>query len=93
MIIDTHVHIWKRSMYPDVIMDSYLEPLVLLDALYFQGGPGGKDWLTSETDEKELLQNMEVAKIDKTVILPLDYGMVGPTKQNVESSMIDLESC
>jgi predicted TIM-barrel fold metal-dependent hydrolase len=86
MIIDTHVHIWKRAMYPDVIMDSYLEPLVLLDALYFQGGPQGegKDWLTSETDEKELIQNMDVAKIDKSVILPLDFGMVGPTKQGVE---------
>ncbi|MDD1747620.1 MAG: amidohydrolase family protein [Methanomassiliicoccales archaeon] len=85
MIIDTHVHIWKRTMYPDVIMDAYLEPLVLLDALYFKGGPQeGKDWLTSETDEKELVQNMEVAKIDKSVILPLDFGMVGPTKQGVE---------
>lgn len=85
MIIDTHVHIWKRSMYPDVIMDTYLEPLVLLDALYFKGGPQeGKDWLTSETDEKELVQNMEVAKIDKSVILPLDFGMVGPTKRGVE---------
>lgn len=86
MIIDTHVHIWKRTMYPDVIMDAYLEPLVLLDALYFKGGPQGegKDWLTSETDEVELVQNMEVAKIDKSVILPLDFGMVGPTKQGVE---------
>jgi uncharacterized protein len=85
MIIDTHVHIWKRTMYPDVIMDSYLEPLVLLDALYFKGGPqDGKDWLTSETDEKELVEDMEVAKIDKSVILPLDFGMVGPTKRSVE---------
>jgi len=85
MIIDTHVHIWKRTMYPDVIMDSYLEPLVLLDALYFSGGPQeGKDWLTSETDESELIQNMEVANIDKAVILPLDFGLVGPTKQGVE---------
>jgi predicted TIM-barrel fold metal-dependent hydrolase len=85
MIIDTHVHIWKRTMYPDVIMDSYLEPLVLLDALYFSGGPQeGKDWLTAETDEKELLQNMEVAKIDRSVVLPLDFGLVGPTKKTVE---------
>ena len=85
MIIDTHVHIWKRTMYPDVIMDAYLEPLVLLDSLYFQkGAPEDKDWLTSETDEGELIQDMQVAKIDKSVILPLDFGMVGPTKQGVE---------
>jgi len=85
MIIDAHVHIWKRAMYPDIIMDSYLEPLVLLDALYFKGGaPDDKDWLTSETDDKELIQNMEVAKIDRSVILPLDFGLVGPTKKTVE---------
>lgn len=86
MIIDTHVHLWKRSMYPDVIMDAYLEPLVLLDALYFQGGPEGegKDWLTSETDESDLINDMKVARIDKSVILPLDFGMVGPTKKGVE---------
>ena len=86
MIIDSHVHIWKRSVYPNVIMDAYLEPLVLLDALYFSGGPqeGGKDWLTSETDANELIQNMDVAKIDKSVILPLDFGLVGPTQEGVE---------
>jgi hypothetical protein len=86
MIIDSHVHLWKRSMYPDVIMDAYLEPLVLLDALYFQGGPQGegKDWLTSETDERDLVADMRMAGIDRSVVLPLDFGMVGPTKQGVE---------
>ncbi|MEM0449311.1 MAG: amidohydrolase family protein [Methanomassiliicoccales archaeon] len=86
MIIDAHVHLWKRSMYPDVIMEAYLEPLVLLDALYFQGGPQGegRDWLTSETDERDLINDMKTAGIDKSIVLPLDFGMVGPTKQGVE---------
>ncbi|MGD1060538.1 MAG: amidohydrolase family protein [Methanomassiliicoccales archaeon] len=85
MIIDAHVHLWRRSMYPDVIMDAYLEPLVLLDSLYFKGGPQeGKDWLTSETDSEELVNDMKVAKIDRSVILPLDFGLVGPTQKNVE---------
>ncbi|MDD1771157.1 MAG: amidohydrolase [Methanomassiliicoccales archaeon] len=85
MIIDAHVHLWRRSMYPDVIMDAYLEPLVLLDALYFSGGPQeGKDWLTSETDSEELVNDMKVAGIDRSVILPLDFGLVGPTQKGVE---------
>ena len=85
MIIDSHVHIWQRDMYPDVIMDAYLEPLLLLDALYFkQGPPDEKDWLKSETGATELVGDMQVAKIDKSVILPLDFGLVGPTKKGVE---------
>ena len=84
MIIDTHVHIWKRSMLPDVMLEAYLEPLILLDQMFFGGKPGEKDWLTSETEPGEPLRSMDVAKIDRSVILPLDFGLVGPVKEGIE---------
>ena len=84
MIIDTHVHIWKRSMLPDVMLEAYLEPLILLDQMFFGGKPGQKDWLTSETEPGEPVRSMDVAKIDRSVILPLDFGLVGPVKEGIE---------
>lgn len=84
MIIDTHVHIWKRSMLPDVMMEAYLEPLVLLDQMFFGGKPGEKDWLTSETEQGEPVRTMDLAKIDRSVILPLDFGLVGPVHDDIE---------
>ncbi|HTY46424.1 MAG TPA: amidohydrolase family protein [Methanomassiliicoccales archaeon] len=85
MIIDAHVHLWQRSMYPDVILDAYVEPFASLDALYpRKAGPDDKDWLFMETDPEVLIDNMKSAGIDRSVVLPLDFGLVGPTRKSVE---------
>jgi predicted TIM-barrel fold metal-dependent hydrolase len=84
MIIDAHVHIWKRTMLPDVMMEAYLEPLILLDQMFFGGKPGEKDWLAAETEPGEPVKTMDLAKIDRSVVLPLDFGLVGPVRDTVE---------
>jgi uncharacterized protein len=85
MIIDTHVHLWQRSMYPDSILDAYIEPWALLDAMFERkGGPDEKDWLGSSTDPQRLIDAMNEAGIDQSVILPLDFGLVGPTGKTFE---------
>jgi len=72
-------------MHPNAILDAYTEPFALLDVLFpRKGGLDDKDWRGMETDPDFLINDMKSAGIDKSVILPLDFGLVGPTGKTVE---------
>jgi len=84
MIIDSHVHIWLRPMLPDSILRSYLEPLLALEGIYDLSDDRVNDWPMSQVRPEELVEHMPMAKIDRSVLLPLDFGMVEAAKTGVE---------
>jgi hypothetical protein len=65
MIIDAHCHIWER----DLIKGDMAR---LLDSVFVELGLKDKDKLYDGSLER-LIREMDEAKIDKTVILPLDF--------------------
>jgi predicted TIM-barrel fold metal-dependent hydrolase len=85
MIIDAHVHLWKRPMLPDSVLRSYLEPLLALDGLLDLSEDRLNDWPMSEALPEGLVEGMNDAGIDRSVILPLDFGMVEPARVGVEA--------
>lgn len=73
-----------NTMLPDVMLEKYQEPLVLLGQMLFGGKPGDRGRLTPETDPGEPVRTTDLAKIDRSVILPLDFGPVGPVGDSIE---------
>ncbi len=77
MIIDSHVHMYKRDMIPHSVVDAYLEPLRALDELGIDMGLDEEVvWKEFVADRSGLIEMMDMAGIDKAIILPLDMGMV-----------------
>jgi predicted TIM-barrel fold metal-dependent hydrolase len=86
MIIDGHTHVWQRRMLPGSLLRAYLEPLLALDGIAFDMKiDREQDWPMSQVDTEWLLRSMDDAKVDKSVILPLDFGMVEPPEVGVEA--------
>ena len=84
MIIDAHVHVWRRPMLPDSILRAYLEPLLALDGILDLNDDRTNDWPMSQARPEDLMEHMPLAKIDKSVLLPLDWGMIEAPKIGVE---------
>jgi predicted TIM-barrel fold metal-dependent hydrolase len=84
LIIDTHVHIWKRAMIPDSLMRSYLEPLLALDGIFDLSDDRINDWPMSQVKAEDLVEHMVISGIDRSVLLPLDFGLVEKTEAGVE---------
>ncbi len=84
MIIDGHVHMWLRPMYPDVIINAYLEPWLALSDLLDMSRDMEENFPTSEVRPELLISYMEQAGVDRSVVLPLDFGTVQEPKVGVE---------
>lgn len=84
MIIDAHVHVWKREMLPNSIMRAYLEPLLVLDGLIDMSIDRENDWPVSEVDFNSLVSCMDIAGVNKCVILPLDFGRIEEPRITIE---------
>lgn len=85
MIIDGHVHVWQRKMLPDSLLRAYLEPLLALDGVMFDMKQDREqDWPMSQVDFGWLDQSMRDAKVDRAVVLPLDFGLVDRPELGVE---------
>lgn len=84
MIIDTHVHIWKREMLPDSLLRAYLEPLLALDGIFDLSDDRLNDWPMSQVRAEDLVEHMIISGIDRSVLLPLDFGMVEKVQVGVE---------
>ena len=85
MIVDGHVHIWQRKMLPSSLLRAYLEPLLALDGLVMDMTiDREEDWPMSQVNSEQLIQSMGEAKVDKAVVLPLDFGMVDAPEVGVE---------
>ena len=87
MVIDFHVHLWLRPMLPDGLLRAYLEPLLALDGLMDLSDDRLNAWPLSQVTDVDLLEEMATAKIDRSIVLPLDFGMaenakVGPEEYN-----------
>jgi predicted TIM-barrel fold metal-dependent hydrolase len=86
MIIDGHTHVWRRKMLPSSLLRAYLEPLLALDGIAFDmKADREQDWPMSQVDTDWLLRSMNDAGVDRSVILPLDFGMVESPEVGVES--------
>ena len=85
MIIDGHTHVWQRRMLPSSLLRAYLEPLLALDGIAFDmKADREQDWPMSQVDADWLLRSMNDAGVDRSVILPLDFGMVESPEVGVE---------
>jgi predicted TIM-barrel fold metal-dependent hydrolase len=84
MIIDGHVHMWLRPMYPDVIINAYLEPWLAMSELLDMSRDKEENFPTSEVRPELLVEYMEKAGVDRSVVLPLDFGTVQEPKVGVE---------
>lgn len=85
MIVDGHVHIWQRKMLPDSMLRAYLEPLLALDGLVMDLAiDREQDWPMSQVNSEQLLQSMQEAKVDRAVVLPLDFGLVDAPEVGIE---------
>ncbi len=87
MVIDFHVHLWLRPMLPDGLLRAYLEPLLALDGLMDLSDDRVNSWPMSQVTDVQLLEEMTIAQIDRSIVLPLDFGMaesarVGPEEYN-----------
>ncbi|MDD1746758.1 MAG: amidohydrolase family protein [Methanomassiliicoccales archaeon] len=86
MIIDGHTHVWKRKMLPGSLLRAYLEPLLALDGIAFDMKlDREQDWPMSQVDTEWLLRSMDDAGVDRSVVLPLDFGMVESPELGVEA--------
>ncbi|MFA5313904.1 MAG: amidohydrolase family protein [Methanomassiliicoccales archaeon] len=84
MMIDSHVHLWLRPMYPDRIVMSYLEPLLALEGGLTDKRDREEFFPNSQMKPDTLMEWMPKAGVDRAVILPLDFGVVAPPKKDVE---------
>ena len=81
MIIDTHCHVWARNWLPEKFWEGLAQ--AAQHALARQGQELSIDVIVEnlfqteyfDPDGTKLVAAMEAADIDKTVILPLDYGL------------------
>ena len=85
MIIDGHVHLWLRPMYPDVIINAYLEPWLELAEFMDMTRDKEENFPTSEVRPETLVEYMDLGKVDRSIILPLDFGTVEEPKVGVEA--------
>lgn len=74
-------------MLPDGLLRAYLEPLLALDGLMDMSEDRLNAWPMSQVTDVQLLEEMTTAGIDRSIILPLDFGMaesakVGPEEYN-----------
>ena len=84
MIIDGHVHMWLRPMYPDVIINAYLEPWLAMSEFLDMTQEIEENFPTSEVRPELLVDSMKQAGVDRSVLLPLDFGLVQEPKVGVE---------
>lgn len=80
MIVDSHVHMYTRDMQPDSIVEAYLAPLKALEDIMDMGVDDEFIWPEFRADEAELIAVMDIAGVDKSIILPLDHGLVEKPK-------------
>jgi predicted TIM-barrel fold metal-dependent hydrolase len=85
MIIDGHVHMWLRPMYPDSIINAYLSPWLELGDLMDMSRDKEENFPFSEVHPESLVEYMERAGVDRSIMLPLDFGTVEEPKVGVEA--------
>lgn len=84
MIIDGHVHMWLRPMLPDSIINAYLAPWLEMAEFMDMTREKEENFPTSEVRPESLVEYMDRAKVDRSVVLPLDFGTVEEARTSVE---------
>lgn len=82
MIVDAHVHMYKRDMVPDDMVAAYLEPLRKLSDLIDMGLDDDIIWGNFVAGPQDLIASMDAAGVDISIVLPLDYGMIQVPRVN-----------
>jgi predicted TIM-barrel fold metal-dependent hydrolase len=84
MIIDSHVHIWMREHLPDSMVRAYLEPLNALKDLFDWEVDAEEVWPEYGVDVNKVLEMMSAGKVDRAVVLPIDYNLVDQARVDIE---------
>jgi predicted TIM-barrel fold metal-dependent hydrolase len=91
MVIDAHAHLWCEDWLPDAYWHELAERMASIRMRQtgenITGGEMRKIILSlvNDPDGERLIAEMSEAGIDKTVILPLDYGLaLGEAKVSIE---------
>ncbi|MCL2143846.1 MAG: amidohydrolase [Methanomassiliicoccaceae archaeon] len=88
MIIDSHVHLWHRSMLPDQAIKNYLEPL----REYADQFDGFMDfYLDAESPFwdyaaplEDLRESMDAAGVGRSIVLATDFGLINEGRMTNE---------
>ncbi|MDR2866158.1 MAG: amidohydrolase [Methanomassiliicoccaceae archaeon] len=88
MIIDSHIHIWHRKMLPDQAIKNYLMPL-LEYADQFDGFmdfdlDAESPFWDYEVALNEFTESMDVNRIDRSIVLATDFGLVNEGRMSNE---------
>jgi predicted TIM-barrel fold metal-dependent hydrolase len=91
MIIDAHAHLWCEDWLPDVYWDELAERMASIRMRQTGEKIPGSEMrkrnlsLFNDPTGERLIAEMDEAGIDKTIILPLDYGLaLGEAKVSIE---------
>lgn len=88
MIIDSHIHFWKREMIPNQAVRSYMEPLLKFQEQFGEFLDFGidKDFAFPDfhVPMDELLEVLDFSNIDKAVILSVDFELLNDSQMGTE---------
>lgn len=91
MLIDAHIHIWKREMLPDDAIRNYLEPVRKLKELYGDLFDFGLDdeipFADYDSFKEGLTEMMDCAKLDYAVVLATDFSLVNEGRMTNDEYM------
>ena len=91
MLIDAHIHIWKRDMLPDDAIRNYLEPIRKLKELYGNLFDFGLDdeipFADYDSFKEGLTEMMDCAKLDHAVVLATDFSLVNEGRMTNDEYM------
>lgn len=75
---------WLRPMLPDSIINAYLAPWLEMAEFMDMTRDKEENFPTSEVRPESLIEYMDRAKVDRSVVLPLDFGTVEAARTSVE---------
>ena len=75
---------WLRPMLPDSIINAYLAPWLEMAEFMDMTRDKEENFPTSEVRPESLVEYMDRAKVDRSVVLPLDFGTVEAARTSVE---------
>lgn len=88
MIIDSHVHLWKREMIPNQAVRSYMEPILKFQEQFGEFLDFGIDKDFAFPDfhipVEELIEVLDFSSIDKAVVLGTDFELLNDSQMGNE---------
>ncbi len=94
MIIDAHAHYWVREMMPNEVIRAYMEPILKLQRQFGEFLDFGLEEEIPMADYhapiSDILGVMDICGIDKTLMLGIDFELLGGTTMSNEGYFDEL---